>query len=53
MAAGSPPDPGTVTNLLVAYRAGDERALERVLPLVYEDLRRAAEREAGRLLPLG
>lgn len=44
MAAGSPPDPGTVTNLLVAYRAGDERALERVLPLVYEDLRRAAER---------
>jgi RNA polymerase sigma factor (TIGR02999 family) len=37
------PDP-TVTELLVAWRAGDAEALPRLMPLVYEELRRLARR---------
>lgn len=33
-----------VTDLLVALAAGDRRALDRLLPLVYDDLRRIASR---------
>jgi RNA polymerase sigma factor (TIGR02999 family) len=37
-------DPPTseVSRLLVAWRRGDERALDRLMPLVYEELRRLA-----------
>jgi RNA polymerase sigma factor (TIGR02999 family) len=38
--------PGDVTRLLRAYGAGDERAFEQLVPLVYDDLRQIA----GRLL---
>lgn len=33
---------GEVTQLLFAYRAGDRGALDRLVPLVYDDLRRIA-----------
>jgi RNA polymerase sigma factor (TIGR02999 family) len=39
---------GEVTRLLQAARAGEPDALERVVPLVYEDLRRLARRQLGR-----
>jgi RNA polymerase sigma factor (TIGR02999 family) len=39
---------GEVTQLLRASRAGDRAALDRVLPLVYDDLRRAARRQVAR-----
>jgi RNA polymerase sigma factor (TIGR02999 family) len=35
---------GEVTQLLLRWRAGDERALEALLPLVYEELRSLARR---------
>jgi RNA polymerase sigma factor (TIGR02999 family) len=35
---------GSVTGLLQAWRAGDEAALERLTPLVYQELRRIARR---------
>ena len=35
-------DPGEVTRLLVAYRDGDQHAFERLVPIVYDDLRRIA-----------
>jgi len=40
----SRPEPGdpTVTELLVQWRAGDERALESLIPLVYSELRSLA-----------
>jgi RNA polymerase sigma factor (TIGR02999 family) len=40
----SPPDPNSVTRLLLDWRAGDEQALEDLMPLVYEELRRLAAR---------
>jgi RNA polymerase sigma factor (TIGR02999 family) len=43
--AGLPPA-GEITDLLVAWRAGDPDAMERLMPLVYGALRRLAE---GRL----
>jgi RNA polymerase sigma-70 factor (ECF subfamily) len=39
---------GEVTQLLRASRAGDRAALDRVVPLVYDDLRRAARRQLAR-----
>ena len=33
---------GDITNLLLQWRGGDESALERLMPLVYEQLRRLA-----------
>jgi hypothetical protein len=39
---------GEVTRLLRESRAGDREALNRVIPIVYDDLRRRAERELGR-----
>jgi RNA polymerase sigma factor (TIGR02999 family) len=41
MAASSAPD---VTQLLVAWSRGDQAALDRLLPLVYDELRRVARR---------
>lgn len=38
------PAPRTVTELLLQWRAGDEQALDQLLPLVYEELRRLADR---------
>ena len=37
-----------VTRLLLAWRGGDERALERLIPLVYGELRRLAGRYLSR-----
>ena len=42
---------GEVTRLLHAARAGDSEALERVFPLIYDDLRRAAQRVLRRERP--
>ena len=39
---------GEVTRLLHAARAGEPEALERVVPLVYDDLRRLARHQLGR-----
>lgn len=44
MKAVSEPSLDGVTGFLIAWRAGDERALERLLPLVYGELRRLAGR---------
>lgn len=43
--------PGEVTRELVAWRDGDDRALEEVLPHLYDDLRRMARRHLGREQP--
>ena len=40
--------PGEVTLLLSAARGGDRHALDRLVPLVYDELRRLAERELRR-----
>ena len=39
---------GEVTGLLRAAREGDAGAIDRIVPLVYEDLRRLARRQLGR-----
>lgn len=44
----STPAPREVTQLLVAWGNGDEAALEQLIPLVYEELRRIARRYMGR-----
>jgi len=36
--------PQEVTQLLLAWNDGDESALEKLVPLVYEELRRLAKR---------
>jgi hypothetical protein len=38
------PSSHDVTRLLKAWTAGDERALEKLTPLVYEQLHRVAQR---------
>ena len=40
-----------ITGLLLAWRAGDRGALDRLFPLVYEELRRIAHRQLGRERP--
>lgn len=40
-----------ITDLLLAWRAGDRRALDALLPLVYEELRHIAHRQLGRERP--
>jgi RNA polymerase sigma factor (TIGR02999 family) len=47
-AAPAAPPTGEVTRLLRAARDGDASAIDRVVPLVYEDLRRLARRQVGR-----
>lgn len=44
----SEPSPDGVTGFLIAWRGGDEQALERLLPLVYGELRRLAGRYLSR-----
>ncbi len=46
--AVSPSPPGDVTRLLLAWRRGDNGALEELIPLVYEELHRMAERQLRR-----
>jgi RNA polymerase sigma factor (TIGR02999 family) len=43
--------PGEVTQLLQAARSGDSEALDRLVPLVYEELRALAKRELYRETP--
>ncbi len=40
--------PTDVTELLIAYRDGEKDAFDRLLPMVYDDLRRIARRQLGR-----
>lgn len=40
--------PGQVTQLLEAWQRGDATALDRLMPLVYEELRQLASRQFGR-----
>lgn len=42
-----------MTALLIASRQGDPRALDRLLPLLYDDLRRLARRQLARGTPDG
>lgn len=46
MAASPPaaPPPGRITDLLIAWRDGDESALDELVPLVHAELRRLARR---------
>jgi RNA polymerase sigma-70 factor (ECF subfamily) len=41
-------DPGEITRILQSASAGDRAALDRVLPLLYDDLRRLARRQLAR-----
>jgi RNA polymerase sigma factor (TIGR02999 family) len=45
------PGAGEITQLLAAHRAGDEGAFDRLVPLVYADLRRVARQQLARLRP--
>ena len=45
------PPPGEVSQLLRAWHNGDQAALDRLMPLVYDELRRMAKRYIGRLRP--
>ena len=38
------PSPKSITQLLIEWREGDETALDQLMPLVYEELRRLARR---------
>lgn len=40
-----------ITAILLAWRAGDQNAADRLFPLVYEELRRIAHRQLGRERP--
>lgn len=42
------PESREVTQLLAAWRGGDESALERLMPLVYQELRHRAEQQLRR-----
>jgi len=48
MGTPQPPQPSDVTALLRAWARGDETALERLTPLVYDELRRLARRHLRR-----
>ncbi len=41
------PSPQAVTELLLAWNSGDESALEKLMPLVYDELHRLAHRYLG------
>jgi RNA polymerase sigma factor (TIGR02999 family) len=45
------PSPQEITALLVAWGGGDESALDRLMPIVYDELRRLAHRYMGRERP--
>ncbi len=42
------PSPENITGLLIAWGAGDREALDRLMPLVYQELRRLAHRQMRR-----
>ena len=42
------PSPKEITEILVAWSNGDEAALEKLIPLVYQELHRLAHRYLGR-----
>jgi RNA polymerase sigma factor (TIGR02999 family) len=44
---GAPPHPHAITDALVALRRGDAGAMDRLVPLVYEELARIAHRQLG------
>ena len=46
-----PQEPGEITSLLQAWAGGDRSAYERLFPIVYDQLRRLAEREFRRESP--
>lgn len=48
MSAGAPPPPtsGSITALLQAWSGGDDTALDRLMPLVYDELRALARRRS-------
>lgn len=48
MAVERPPD---ISGLIAAWGEGDEQALDRLMPLVYPELRRIARRHLGRCRP--
>ena len=48
MSVESSLNPGEVTQLLVAARGGDSGAIDRIVPLVYDDLRMLAQRQLRR-----
>jgi RNA polymerase sigma factor (TIGR02999 family) len=48
MPAEATPHPGEVTRLLVAARGGDAGAIDRIVPLLYDDLRALAQRQLRR-----
>jgi hypothetical protein len=43
--------PQEITQLLLAWGGGDERALEELMPMVYDELRRVAARHLRRQSP--
>jgi RNA polymerase sigma factor (TIGR02999 family) len=45
------PDPGDITRLLVSISKGDRHALNRLLPIVYAELRSLAHRQLAHLRP--
>jgi RNA polymerase sigma factor (TIGR02999 family) len=45
------PSPGQVTRLLEAWRQGDEEARDRLIPIIYADLRRRAAAQLRRERP--
>jgi RNA polymerase sigma factor (TIGR02999 family) len=47
--AASASPPGEVTRLLHEARAGDPALIDRIVPLVYDDLRRVARAQLGRV----
>src|SRR5215475_4718390 len=46
--SGPAPPQGEVTRLLLAWNQGDQSAIERLMPLVYDELRRLAEKHFRR-----
>ncbi len=53
MSSAEPPpsDSGEITDLLLRWRGGDPASLERLLPLVYDELRRIAARQTRQERP--
>jgi RNA polymerase sigma-70 factor (ECF subfamily) len=45
------PSPESITQLLIEWRDGDEKALDRLMPLVYDELNRLAHRYLRRERP--
>ena len=47
----APRDPGEITQLLVSISEGDRQALNRLVPIVYAELRALAHRQLARVRP--